>query len=258
MSFPSWLTWALLPVYIVEGLRARARSIRLAPAPGPVSGAIDGQGELINMLVVGDSSVAAIGLDHTTDGLTYTLARKLAEVSGQPVKWRAAGNNSATAAQIRDVVVPNLPQADYTHVLISIGMNDLKNFHSRFAWKKDFGELIYALRTKYPNARIYWPNLMELDYVPALTNGLAWVLEPRRQMINRIGAQLCHERGVIVSSAIAEATSAAFCEDGMHATALGNQLWVDHSVAELMERGLLGLEEKDEVEDKQHQVHGAL
>ncbi|GHB20894.1 lipase [Pseudovibrio japonicus] len=258
MSFPSWLTWALLPVYIVEGLRARARSIRLAPATGPLSGTIEGHGELINMLVVGDSSVAAIGLEHTTRGLTYTMAKKLAEVSGQPVKWRAAGNNSATATQLRDVVVPNLPYDDYTHVFISIGMNDLKNFHSSRAWKKDFGELIYALRTKYPNARIYWPNLMSLQYVPALSNGLAWVLEPRRHMINRIGAQLCHERGVIASSAIAEASREAFCEDGMHATALGNQLWVNHSVAELLERGLLGLEQKDEVEDKQHEMHSAL
>lgn len=258
MSFPSWLTWALLPVYIVEGLRARARSIRLAPAPGPLSGTIDGQGELIHMLVVGDSSVAAIGLDHTTSGLTYTMAKKLAEVSGQPVKWRAAGNNSATATQLRDVVVPNLPHADYTHVFISIGMNDLKNFHTGSAWKKDFGELIYALRTKYPAARIYWPNLMSLEYVPALSNGLAWVLEPRRHMINRIGARLCHERGVINTTAVAEVTSTAFCEDGMHATALGNQIWVDHSVADLLDRGLLGLEEKDEVEDKQHQMHSAL
>jgi len=258
MSFPSWLTWALLPVYIVEGLRARANSVRFAPAPGPQSGEIAGQGKQINLLVVGDSSVAGVGLDHTTNGLTYKLATKLSELSGQPIKWRAAGNNSATSAQLRDVVVPNLPDEDYTHVCISIGFNDLKNFKSGRAWKKGFGELIYALRTKYPNARLYWPNLMSPTYVPALSKALAGVLEPRRQMINRVGTQLCFERGAISMAAIPEITSAAFCEDGVHATPLGNQIWVDHMVADLLERGLLGLEDKDEVEDKQNQMDSAL
>lgn len=258
MSFPSWLTWALLPVYIFEGLRARANSIRLSPAPGPQFGAVSGQGQAINLLVIGDSSVAGVGLDHTTNGLTCKMAHKIAEVTGQPVKWRAAGSNSATSSQIRDVVVPNLPHADYTHIYISIGFNDLKNFRSGKAWKKGFGELIYALRTKYPHARIYWSNLMSPMNVPALSWALGAVLEPRRQMINRVGTQLCHERGAIAISVTPGITPEGFCEDGIHAEPIGNQHWVDHVVSELVQGNLLGLEDQNEVEDKQDQMDGAL
>ncbi len=258
MSFPSWLTWALLPVYIIEGLRARANSVRFAPAPGPQSGVIEGQGELINLLVVGDSSVAGVGLDHTSNGLTHKLATSLSQASGRPVKWRASGSNSATSAQIRDVVVPNLLAEDFTHVFISIGFNDLKNFKSGKAWKKGFGELIYALRAKYPQARLYWPCLMSPNYVPALSKALAGVLQPRRDMINRVGSQLCFERGAISIAAIPEITSRAFCEDGVHASPLGNQLWVDHMMADLLERRLLGLENQNKVDDKQDQMNRAL
>ncbi|KZL18902.1 hypothetical protein PsAD2_02418 [Pseudovibrio axinellae] len=258
MFIPSWLTWALLPVYIVEGLRARANSLRLSPAPGPQFGKVAGQGQQISLLVVGDSSVAGVGLEHTSHGLTYKMAKKIAEATGQPVKWRAAGNNSATSSQICDVVVPNLPRADYTHIYISIGFNDLKNFRSGKAWKKGFGELIYALRTKYPHARLYWSKLMSPMNVPALSWALGAVLEPRRQMINRVATQLCEERGATAISVTPGITAEGFCEDGIHAAPIGNQHWVDHVVGELVKRDLLRLEDQNEVEDEQHQMDRAL
>ncbi|SDQ83598.1 SGNH/GDSL hydrolase family protein [Pseudovibrio sp. Tun.PSC04-5.I4] len=258
MAFPSWLTWALLPIYIVEGLRARANSLRLSPAPGPQIGEIAGMGQEINLLVVGDSSVAGIGLDHTSNGLTCQMAHKLAQTTGRPVKWRAAGNNSATSGQLRDVVVPNLPYTDYTHIYISIGFNDLKNFRSGTAWKKGFGELIYALRTKYPHARLYWSNLMSPLSVPALSWALGAVLEPRRRMINSVGTQLCHERGATAISVTPGITAEGFCPDGVHAAPIGNQQWADHVVKEILDRNLLGLEDQDEVENKQHQMDSAL
>lgn len=258
MSFPSWLTWALLPVYIVAGLQARAKSIRLAPAPGPLSGHIPGRGKQINLLVIGDSSVAGVGLDHTSNGLTYKFAQNLAQETGRPIRWRAVGNNSATSSQIRDVVVPNLEPEPFTHIFICIGFNDLKNFRSGRAWKKGFGELIYALRTRFPEARLYWPRIMPPHLMPSLPRVLCQVLEPRRQLVNRIGAQLCFERGAIALSVSKGISERDFCEDGVHASAAGNQLWADHMTAELLSENLLGLEEEDEVEDKQHQMNRAL
>ena len=226
MSIPSWLTWAFLPIYIAAGLQARAKSIRFAPAPGPRWGRIAGCGKPINLLVIGDSSVAGVGLDHTSDGLTYKFAHNLAKETGRPVNWRAVGNNSATSSQIREVVVPNLEPEPFTHILISIGFNDLKNFHSGRAWKKGFGELIYALRTRFPEARLYWPKIMSPYLMPSLSETLCWVLEPRRQMVNRIGAQLCFERGATALSVSRGISDKDFCEDGVHASAAGNQLWL--------------------------------
>ncbi|WP_206597479.1 SGNH/GDSL hydrolase family protein [Polycladidibacter stylochi] len=229
-QFKSWL---LFPVYIVEGLKARMRQIRLKPAKGPISGHIEGQGAPIKLLVLGDSSVAGVGLDHTRNGLTNQLAIELNTRTKKPVTWRAAGANSATSKDICDYVLPYLPDENYSHIYISIGFNDLKNYRTAKAFKKSFGGLLYGLRTRYPTARIYWSNVMSPKRVPALSKYLAHVLYYRRQIINKVGSTMCNERTATHLPVLPGIRPEGFCRDGIHASPEGNKAWAAH-VAELM------------------------
>ena len=149
-------TWLALPVYAWQGLGVRRRTSRLLPATGPTSGVIAGAEPAVALLVLGDSSAASVGIVQAENGLAAQLAQLIANDSGRAVHWRAAGFNSATSGQLRDYVVPNLAADPWTHIVLAIGTNDIKNFHSLPRFKKEFGGLLYALHAKWPEARIVW------------------------------------------------------------------------------------------------------
>lgn len=224
-------SWLAFPVYVWQGLAVRRRSLRMLPAGGPVRHRIDGEGDEVRLLVLGDSSAASVGIGHSQDGLAAQLSRRLFEATGRPVVWRAAGFNSATAGQIRDHVLPNLAPEPWTHIVLAVGTNDAKNFHSARRFKREFGGLLYALRAKWPESRLVWSPVVEMTLVPALPARLGRILETRASIINRLGHQLCRERGAIPAERLPVIDArAGFAEDGFHASAAGYGAWADHLI----------------------------
>lgn len=223
------LSWLAFPIYAWQGIGVRLRTQRLLPAEGPVTHTIPGQGVPVRLLVLGDSSAASVGIARTDAGIAALLAGMLARDTGRPVTWRAAGFNSATATQLRDVVVPNLAHDDWTHIVVSVGTNDAKNFHTVSRFKRDFGGLLYALRAKFPGARIVWSPVIDMTTVPALPPLLARILEIRAQAINAMGTRLCHERGAVPASRLpVEDPARGFSTDGFHASEAGYRAWAEH------------------------------
>ncbi len=226
----SLLSWVTFPIYAALGIWVRGRSLRLSPAPGPRSGQFGIGAAAMRILTIGDSSAAAVGIEHTSGAMAPQIAEKLHTRTGKPVSWHISGHNSATAANIRDIIVPNLAPASYTHIFVMLGTNDIKNFHTGKRWCKEFGGLLYALRTRFPEAKIYWHQAIDMQKVPALPKFLATMMNWRRVIINGRGAQLCVERGAVVVPPVENITSAGFCRDGFHASDAGYNEWSVHMV----------------------------
>lgn len=225
------ITWLLVPIALVEGIKVRLKTPRLLPASGPISG-IEGDGETApqrHLLMIGDSSIAGLGAETTADALTLPLAKALAKADGAPVKWRAIGSNSATAGALRDVVLPNIEREAYTDILLVVGTNDAKNFHTIARFKKEFGELLYGLKARFPEARIVWSPAVNMQRMPSLPALLGWILEIRAQAINAKAKQLCLERYAIPAERlfIEEGNRDGFARDGFHASPIGYRAWVE-------------------------------
>ena len=226
---PPLLTWFALPVYAWQGIGVRRKTERMTPAQGPVMHSIPGKQPGMALLVLGDSSAASVGIGKSEDGLAAQLAGLIAEKTGRAVKWRAAGFSSATSGQIRDYVIPNLSDESWTHIVLSIGTNDTKNFHTIARFKKEFGGLLYALRAKWPEARVIWSPVVDLKRVPALPPMLGSILEVRADAVNRMGERLCGERGAVAASRLPILDpQAGFSTDGFHASAAGYRAWAEH------------------------------
>lgn len=232
----SLLTWLAFPAYAWQGLGVRRRIGRMRPAEGPVLHRIDGSEPAIALLVLGDSSAAAVGVGNSENGLAAQLALLLADRSGRAVTWRAAGFSSATAGQIRDHVLPNLAADPWTHIVLCIGTNDTKNFHSVPRFKKEFGGLLYALRAKWPEARLVWSPVVEFTRVPALPPLLGKILEIRARAMNELGERLCLERGAVPATRLAIVDpQSGFSTDGFHASEAGYLAWADHLLGFVLE-----------------------
>ncbi|MEN0040169.1 MAG: SGNH/GDSL hydrolase family protein [Pseudomonadota bacterium] len=222
------LSWLLFPLYFLQGTWVRNRSLRLSPAAGPRSGQYGSGEPTVRILTVGDSSAAAVGIERTEGAMAPQLARKWNDRRGETVSWHISGHNSAVADEIRDYVVPNIARHDYTHIFIMLGTNDMKNWHSTGRWKRDFGSLLYALRARFPEAKIYWHQAIDVSTAPALPWLLGYVMNLRVGLFNRKGAQLCVERGVVCVPPLPIAESSGYCRDGFHANTHGYDVWSDH------------------------------
>jgi len=225
------LTWLAYPAYIWQGLGVRRRTSRMLPAQGPVMHDIAGKAPDISLLVLGDSSAASVGIGNSENGLAAQLATLISQRTGRAVRWRAAGFNSATSGQIRDHVLPNLSADPWTHIVLAIGTNDTKNFHSVPRFKKEFGGLLYGLRAKWPEARVVWSPVLEFTMAPAMPSLLGKILEIRAGEMNRMGERLCLERGAVPAPRLPITDpEAGFASDGFHASEAGYLAWAEHLV----------------------------
>ncbi|WP_428977536.1 SGNH/GDSL hydrolase family protein [Oricola cellulosilytica] len=221
-------SWIAFPFYVWQGIALRLKIERLHPPDIAPEGDFEGEGEEIRLLVAGDSSVAGVGMASLEETLTYNLATIVNERTGRPLYWRAAGANSATAGDLRDHVIPNLDRRDYTDVVLVVGTNDMKNFHAVRRFKKEFGSLVYAVRTRFPHARIYWAPVADMTLIPALPKTLGKILKARADLINEMGARLCRERGLTIVEPVPILGPEGFARDGFHAGPAGYRSWAGH------------------------------
>lgn len=227
-------TWLLAPIALIQGIQVRRSTPRLTPPEGPISGIATPNEKTLSdapkrhLLIIGDSSVAGLGAPHTEQALALPLAQALAKADNAPVMWRAVGSNSATAGAIRDVVLPNIERENYTDILLSVGTNDAKNFHTIARFKREFGQLLYGLKARFPEARIVWSPAVNMQRMPSLPPLLGWVLETRAKAINAKAKQLCLERYAIPAERlfIEKGQDDGFCHDGFHASPMGYEAWV--------------------------------
>ncbi|WP_110034321.1 SGNH/GDSL hydrolase family protein [Hoeflea marina] len=224
----SLLSWLLLPVAAIQAVGVRRRTKRLPPPRGRHSGQIGSGPPAWNILVLGDSSAAGVGAGRVEDTLGPGLARHIHARTGDSVGWRNAGANSAIAAQVRDHVLPHIEERGFTHVVLAVGTNDMKNFRTKSQFKRGFGGLLYATHARWPEATIIWSPIVDMRRVPALPPALAFILSLRARIINATGLALCAERHAIAAEPLPLNGTLGFASDGFHADAPGYAHWADH------------------------------
>lgn len=235
------LTWFALPVYIAQGMRVRMTRPRLAPPEGRHSGLVPGKGKPVRLLVLGDSSAATVGADSVEHSIAHNLASRIGVHSGNPVEWRAAGFNSATSLDLRDHVVPNLDRAQWDIIVISVGTNDAKNWRTISGFRKSFGGMLYALRARYPDARIAWCRMIDPRLIPALPQPMANILSIRTAAMNSAGERLCRERFALALDPVPVEGPDGFSHDGFHASESGYRYWAEHVFEQLKSAGVVPL-----------------
>ena len=223
----SLISWAALPVYVWQGLSVRRKTVRMPPPEHSQIATVKGKGKEISILVLGDSSAAGVGVEQFEESVAGRLPHLLSAKTGRPVKTKTCGSNSATAGHINDFVVPNLAHEDYHYIVLNIGTNDAKNFHSGQRFCREFGGLLYALQAKFTGARIIWSGLIDLSGVPILPYPLNKILGIRSRIIRQNGKSLCRERGALCPDTSWLPLPENFAKDGFHASSEGYRVWAE-------------------------------
>ena len=232
------VSWLLLPVAGFYGLQIRRKTPRLPPPRGSQRGrlgAADASPAEWRLLIMGDSSAAGVGVDRVEETLAPQLAEIIHARTGQSVSWRSAGANSAVARDLRDLILPNIEERDFTHIVLAVGTNDMKNYLTAMQFKKGFGGLLYAIHARWPDAKVVWSPVLHMPDVPVLPPVLAWILSLRTRIINHMGFRMCHERQGIAAKPLPVPSHEGFAIDGFHANAAGYRYWAEHLAGYVMD-----------------------
>ena len=115
----------LAPLLIAQAIRTRRRAPVLPEAAGPREGrAGRGEGGVIRVLVVGDSSAAGVGVGHQDQAVVGHLVRTLAAERNGQIEWRLRAKSGLRTREVHAMLVADPPPPADVAVVVT-GVNDV-------------------------------------------------------------------------------------------------------------------------------------
>jgi lysophospholipase L1-like esterase len=175
------LTKILLgPVLLAQGKWLRKTALRLPEAAGPRSGvaappAAASAGAPLNLLVVGDSSAAGVGVEHQEQALALPLARHLAARSGRPVAWRLVAQSGVNSLEALDLLARH-EIGPAAVLVVALGTNDVTSQMPPRRYVANLKLLVDKLMAQAGVEHIVFAGLPPMHKLPAAPQPLRWYL----------------------------------------------------------------------------------
>jgi lysophospholipase L1-like esterase len=225
------LTMLLLPVLIVQGIMVKLKTPLLPEASGAPFGLVEGPGDPFHLIVMGESTVAGIGVDTYDQAIAAQTASALGRKIARPVSWRSFGRNGMMVYDLRKKHLDKVASFKADSILISVGVNDVLHMHGPKRYARDLHDLITELRRLFGDIPIVLNGIAPMGYFPAIPQPLRYVLGLRARVLDHAAAQLCRSlRNVRHCSTphAADLIRISFASDGFHPNATGYSLLGNH------------------------------
>jgi len=223
----------LFPLLIAEAVYVKRITPRLPEASGARSG-IAGSGPSLNLLILGDSAAAGVGVASQRQALSGRLVSILGE--GFRVSWKLiaqTGNKAKdTLAELR-----KLPPEAFNVVVTSIGVNDVTHGTGIGKWIGHQDQIIETLISKFRLSHIILSAVPPLHLFPALPQPLRWYLGMRAKQFNVALKKLAHRYRECEFVGIHFSTDESLmADDGFHPGAPAYSLWAEQVAAVIQSR----------------------
>ncbi|GAL84669.1 GDSL family lipase [Sporocytophaga myxococcoides] len=158
----------LLPVIIIQG-KILKRKIPVLPEAEKNRVGFIGNGDAINLVTIGESTVAGVGVDDHEQGLTGNIAKALQEFTGKKINWDVFANSGYSADAVNKKLIPLLPSKPIDLIIIGLGANDAFELKSPVQWKKGITDIIVSIRNRNINCPIVIAAMPPLRYCPVFS-----------------------------------------------------------------------------------------
>lgn len=215
---------ALLPVVLPQALWVRRTAVRLPPAAGAQNGLVGAAGAPpLRLLLLGESTVAGVGVELQEAALAGQLAVALAACLQRPVAWRACGENGITAAQACQRLLPQALAEPADLAVLVFGVNDTTHLSSLQTWDDSLRQLSRALVAG--GCRVVFTGVPPIEHFSALPWLLRKLLGWRAALMDHHLRRVCREEGVGYQRLELEFADDYLARDGYHPSALGYRVW---------------------------------
>lgn len=226
------LAAALSPLIAWQGIRLRRATPRLPEAGGDRAGvAGSGDGRVLRLLVLGESTAVGVGVTDQRDGLGVRVAEELARRTGGGVEWYVVGRTGATVAEVTAGLLHDLP-SELDLVVVVFGVNDTLRLRSPRAWRRHIVRLIDAVTPSLgPTGRIAVLGVPDFATLPALPQPLRTVLHRHALALDReLQSLIAPRTGCVHVPAMPLPPGDYLSHDRFHPNAAAYSVWAaDHT-----------------------------
>lgn len=219
-----WLTLPLFVLTIPLGLLAKRRALKMPEAPGLRYGTEDGgpgetESPSLDLLMIGESPVAGVGVDDFRDSITVRVASHLARIRGGPVNWRAMGRNGIRLSQLLETLADQ-PMPAASLVIWLGGVNDTTGLTRLATWRRQLTEL-GTLIVDHGYAQPVFCPVPPLHQFSGIPQPLRFQLGLRARMLDMELAQVCRQHGWRRLDLEIPSAASLLAADGYHPSASG-------------------------------------
>ena len=186
----------------------------------------------IHYLALGDSYTIGTGTSTESRNFPSHLARKLEEVTGEPVQLRNPAVNGFTTVDLIQVELPEIERFRPDLVTILIGANDVVQGVEEAAYRSRISRIYDRVKTlDLPAGRVVVLSIPDFSVVPAAPNfGKPPEIRARIDAFNRAAREEATRRGfdLVDLSELSRsgATRAGWVsQDGLHPGDLQYEAW---------------------------------
>lgn len=191
----------------------------------------------INLITIGESTIAGVGVETHEEGFTGTLAKELSELLQVNVDWNVYAKSGFTAKKVVNELLPKIKERSIDLIVIGLGANDAFTLNSPKNWGANLRNLIETLRSRYPESFITFINIPPIKEFPAFTSLIKMTLGNLGELLGqRLEELVADYDNVYFASDILTVHSwiekfklnvhkSAFFSDGVHPSKLTYQTW---------------------------------
>lgn len=236
----------LSPILYFQGRRVLKTMPKLPEATGNI-GVVGTSARPLQLLVLGESTMAGVGVDTHEKGFTGALARYLSEHLATGVSWKVFAESGHTAKTALEKLVPMIEGEQADLVVVGLGANDAFTVNRPERWGKQVVALIAALRDKLGNVPIVFLSVPPIKEFPAFSSSLRFIVGNLAVLLsNELDRRVINLPGVYYASQClvlkewfkihgAHLKRSDFFSDGVHPSELTYRIWAETTGAFILE-----------------------
>lgn len=187
--FGAILGLPILPVLYYQSMKLKATMPDLPEAKGKDGSIENGKDKHLNIIAIGESTVAGVGVETNEEGFMGTFAQIMAKELETNVNWKIYAKSGYTASQVRQEIIPQIKCEHTDLVVVGLGGNDSFRLKSPSNWRNNIEQIIAEIRLKFPEVPIAFTNIPPIRDFVAFTPLMKFAFGNMGEML---GDQLSH------------------------------------------------------------------
>lgn len=225
-----------LPILMYLGKKTKRKVPSLGEATENIISQVGNYPTHLNLLTLGESTIAGVGVTSHNDGVTGATATHLSHNFEKTVHWQVIAKNGYTAERVTQKLVPQIPQMPFDFIVIGMGGNDTFQLNSPLTFKKNMILMLENIQVTQPNAQIIIINMPPVADFPAFPWLIQFLLGGLVSLHGKVIADLPSQFKNVyyISNKIRlkdwipkdkSLTAKDFFSDGVHPSSLTYKMW---------------------------------
>ena len=188
------LSLPLIPLIILQAKKMR-RKIPILPEAENIAGCISGSSSrTINLLFLGESSVAGVGVKTHEESMVGNLCEMIASNYNATVYWEVLAKSKYNALKIFNYLIPQVKDHSIDLVLIGTGGNDSFELTRPKLFKKHLLKIINFMEQEFPEVPILFIHFPPVASFPAFSSQMHFVLGKHTEILSEELKDLISEK----------------------------------------------------------------